>query len=184
MIAETKIRLFTVAADRMPRRKGCAMKIVYVAFFAAFFAMPVLAQSPQVKNNNAHNSKAVQEVIDFRNRYIKAEEDKDIEYLAKVFAHDFYALNAQGQLMDKPHLLENLKRTDRTFKLLNPRDTEVHFYGNVAILYEVVTVDGEDKGHHFGGEFRFVRVFAKQNGNWQVVLAQGSPLSAQTPESK
>ncbi len=158
------------------------MKTVHIAALAAFLAIPLLAQGQmsKVKNQN----KAVQEIIDFRNRYIEAEENKDIAYLDKIFADDFFALNPQGQLLDKPHMLENMKRTDRIFKVLNPRETQVHFYGNVAILSEHVTVDGEDKGRHFGGEFRFVRIFAKHRGNWQVVLAQGAPLPTQSTDAK
>jgi ketosteroid isomerase-like protein len=154
------------------------MKTAFLAALAVMLAMPSFAQAqqPQTKNND----KAVQEIIDFRNRYIEAEENKDVAYLDKIFADDFFALNPQGLLLDKPHMLENMKRADRVFKVVNPRETQVHFYGDVAILTEHVTVDGEDKGRHFGGEFRFVRVFAKQNGNWKVVLAQGVPLP---PES-
>jgi ketosteroid isomerase-like protein len=154
------------------------MKSVPIAALAALLAMPLLAQG-QMKNND----KAVQEIIDFRNRYIEAEENKDVAYLDKIFADDFFALNPQGQLLDKPHMLENMKRTDRVFKVLNPRETQVHFYGDVAILTEHVTVDGEDKGRHFGGEFRFVRVFAKQNGNWKVVMAQGAPIPEPATDS-
>jgi ketosteroid isomerase-like protein len=158
------------------------MKTAYIVALATFLAMPLLAQGQMAKVKN--NNKAVQEIIDFRNRYIEAEENKDIAYLDKIFADDFFALNPQGQLLDKPHMLENMKRTDRIFKVLNPRETQVHFYGNVAILSEHVTVDGEDKGRHFGGEFRFVRIFAKHRGNWQVVLAQGAPLPTQSTDAK
>ena len=154
------------------------MKTVPIAALAALLAMPLLAQD-QMKNND----KAVQEIVDFRNRYIEAEENKDVAYLDKIFADDFFALNPQGQLLDKPHMLQNMKRTDRVFKVLNPRETQVHFYGDVAILTEHVTVDGEDKGRHFGGEFRFVRVFAKQNGNWKVVMAQGAPIPQPATDS-
>jgi ketosteroid isomerase-like protein len=154
------------------------MKTVLIAALAALLAMPLLAQG-QMKNND----KAVQEIIDFRNRYIEAEENKDVAYLDKIFSDDFFALNPQGQLLDKPHMLENMKRTDRVFKVLNPRETQVHFYGDVAILTEHVPVDGEDKGRHFGGEFRFVRIFAKQNGNWKVVMAQGAPIPQPATDS-
>jgi ketosteroid isomerase-like protein len=158
--------------------KGSVMKIVPIAALAALLATPLLAPG-QTKSND----KAVQEIIDFRNRYLEAEENKDVAYLDKIFADDFFALNPQGQLLDKPHMLENMKRTDRVFKVLNPRETQVHFYGDVAILTEHVTVDGEDKGRHFGGEFRFVRIFAKQNGNWKVVMAQGAPLPQAAADS-
>lgn len=158
------------------------MKIAFLAAWAVLLAMPSFAQAQQPQTNN--NDKAVQEIIDFRNRYIEAEENKDVAYLDKIFADDFFALNPQGLLLDKPHMLENMKRVDRVFKVVNPRDTQVHFYGDVAILTEHVTVDGEDKGRHFGGEFRFVRVFAKQNGNWKVVLAQGAPLPPESTSSR
>jgi ketosteroid isomerase-like protein len=140
-----------------------------------FSALPLVAQT-QIANAK-NDSKAVQEIIDFRNHYIEAEENKDVTYLDKILVDDFFLLNPQGQLLDKSQQLANIKRSDRILKVLNPRDTQVHFYdnGNVAILSERVTVDVQEKGHHFGGEFRFVRVFVRQHGNWQVVLAQGSP---------
>jgi ketosteroid isomerase-like protein len=154
------------------------MKIARFALLAAFLAMPLVshAQMPVAKND-----KAAQEVIEFRNKYIEAEENRDMPFLDKILADDFFALNPQGKLLDKAQQLENLKRPDRTLKVLNPRETHVQFYGNgdVAILTEHVTVDGNDKGRPFGGEYRFLRVFAKQNGNWKVVLAQGSPMPEQ-----
>jgi ketosteroid isomerase-like protein len=127
------------------------------------------------------NDKAAQEVIEFRNRYIEAEENRDIAFLDKILADDFFALNPQGKLLNKSQQIENLKRPDRTLKVLNARETHVQFYanGDVAILTEHVTVDGKDKGVPFGGEYRFLRVFAKQNGSWKVVLAQSSPMPDQ-----
>jgi len=139
------------------------------------FATPLVVsgQTPAVKND-----KAIQEIVEFRNRYIEAEENRDMAFLETILADDFFALNPQGKLLNKRQQLENLKRPDRTLKVLNPRETHVQFYGDgkVAILTEHVTVDGNDKGKPFGGEYRFLRVFAKQNGEWKVVLAQGAPM--------
>jgi ketosteroid isomerase-like protein len=168
---------------RTNRRKEVVMKIARIAALAAFLAMPMLvqAQTPMAKND-----KAAEEVIEFRNRYIEAEENRDMPFLDKILADDFFALNPQGKLLDKAGQLENLKRPDRTLKVLNPRETHVQFYanGDVAILTEHVTVDGTDKGRPFGGEYRFLRVFAKQNGSWKVVLAQGSPMPEQPAAMK
>jgi len=159
------------------------MKIARIAVMTAFLAMPMLAhgQAPAAKND-----KAAQEVIAFRNRYIEAEENRDMAFLDKILADDFFALNPQGKLLNKAQQLENLKRPERTLKVLNPRETHVQFYGNgdVAVLTEHVTVDGHDNGKPFGGEYRFLRVFAKQNGNWKVVLAQGSPMPEQPAAAK
>ncbi|HEV2523385.1 MAG TPA: nuclear transport factor 2 family protein [Candidatus Acidoferrales bacterium] len=150
------------------------MRYARFGVIAAFLAMPLIAhaQTPAAKSYD----KAVQELIEFRNRFIEAEENRDMAYLDKALADEFFAMNPQGQLLDKAHQMENLKRPDRTLKVLNPRETQVHFYGDVAILTEHVTVDGMDKGRPFGGEYRFVRVFARKNGNWQAVMAQGAPI--------
>jgi ketosteroid isomerase-like protein len=159
------------------------MRIARVAVVAAFLAVPLLAhgQAPAAKND-----KAAQEVIEFRNRYIEAEENRDIAFLDKILADDFFALNPQGKLLNKSQQIENLKRPDRTLKVLNARETHVQFYanGDVAILTEHVTVDGKDKGVPFGGEYRFLRVFTRQNGSWKVVLAQSSPMPDQPPAQK
>ena len=163
---------------RTNRGKEALMKVTRIAALAVFLAMPILAhaQTPMAKSD-----KAAQEVIEFRNRYIEAEENRDVAFLDRILADDYFALNPQGKLLDKKGQLENLKRPDRTLKVLNPRETQVRFYagGQVAILTEHVTVDGQDKGRPFGGEYRFLRVFAKQDGKWKVVLAQGSPMPEQ-----
>jgi ketosteroid isomerase-like protein len=154
------------------------MKLARFALTLVMFAAPLTAfgQAAGTKDD-----KAAQELIAFRNRYIEAEENRDTAFLDKILADDFFALNPQGRLLNKQQQLENLKRPDRTLKVVNPRETQVRFYGDgkVAILTEHVTVDGMDKGKPFGGEYRFLRVFAKKDGEWKVVLAQGAPMPDQ-----
>jgi ketosteroid isomerase-like protein len=159
------------------------MKMFRIASIAVILAAPLVAHGQMAP---AKSDKAVREVVDFRNRYIEAEENRDMAFLDKILADDFFALNPQGKLLNKEQQLENLKRPDRTLKVLNPRETKVQFYGDgkVAILTEHVTVDGTDRGRPFGGEYRFLRVFAKQNGEWKVVLAQGSPMPEQPAAAK
>jgi len=163
------------------------MRIARIAALAVCLAAPLVAhaQMPAAKPSEK-NDKAAQEVIDFRNKYIEAEENRDVAYLDKILADDFFALNPQGKLLDKAGQLANLKRPDRTLKVSNARETHVQFYANgaVAVLTEHVTVDGRDKGVPFGGELRFLRVFAKQNGSWKVVLAQSSPMPDQPAAAK
>ncbi len=91
------------------------MRIARVAAVAAFLAMPLVAhgQAPMAKND-----KAAQEVIEFRNRYIEAEENRDTAFLDKILADHFFALNPQDQLLNKSQQIENLKRPDRTLKVL------------------------------------------------------------------
>jgi ketosteroid isomerase-like protein len=154
------------------------MRIARLSALVVLLVAPLAAHAQAGKDD-----KAVKEVVDFRNKYIEAEENRDVAYLDTILVYDFFALNPQGRLLNKAQQLENLKRPDRTLKVTNARDTHVQFYGNgsVAVLTEHVTVEGVDKGVPFGGELRFLRVFTKQNGQWKVVLAQSAPVpQAQT----
>ena len=90
------------------------MRIARIAALAVFLAAPLLAHAQMPA---ARNDKAVQEVVDFRNRYIEAEENRDVAFLDKILADDFFALNPQGKLLDKAGQLENLKRPDSTLKV-------------------------------------------------------------------
>ena len=65
------------------------MKIVRIAAITAFLAMPVFAQG---QTSMAKNDKAAQEVIAFRNKYIEAEENRDMAFLDKILADDFFGL--------------------------------------------------------------------------------------------
>jgi hypothetical protein len=74
------------------------MKIVRFFVLTALLALPLLAHAQASMDKN---EKAVQEIVAFRNRYIEAEENRDTEFLSKILADDFFALNPQGKLMNK-----------------------------------------------------------------------------------
>lgn len=140
----------------------------------------ISAMAPALAASDTNDDKVIQQIKDFRNRYLEAEEAKDIAFLQQALTDEFVAMNPQGQVLDKPHFLERIRDPERKFTVTDPRDIQVHLYGNrtVAVWTEHVTVSGGDHGRAFGGEFRFVRIFAKQQGKWQVVLAQGTALPA------
>ena len=148
---------------------------IRMAVLAGLIVVPLLVPAPAPSQGD---EKAMQEVKELRNKWMEAEESKNIPFLDQILADEFTAVNAQGQALDRSHFLARMQDPNRILHVLNPRETTLHIYGNgtVAVLTEHVTVDGTDKGKPFGGEFRFVRIFAKQNGEWKVILAQGTPL--------
>jgi ketosteroid isomerase-like protein len=122
------------------------------------------------------------QIRQLRDKWIEAEEEKDIPFLDKLLADDAVIGNSQGQILDKSQFLARMRAPDRILKVTNTRDLTVRIYGDAAILTEAITVDGTDKGKPFGGEFRFIRVFVLQKGGWHVVLGQGTPLKPPSAE--
>jgi ketosteroid isomerase-like protein len=151
-----------------------------MAALAGLIAVPLLVPAQAASQDD---EKAMQEVKELRNKWMEAEESKNVSFLQQILADEFTAVNAQGQTLDRAHFLERMQDPNRILHVRNPRESTLHIYGNgtVAVLTEHVTVSGTDKGKPFGGEFRFVRIFAKQGGTWKVVLAQGTGLP--TPSS-
>lgn len=150
-------------------RTGTLISASILAFVVSVFSnIQTFAAMPSEKD------KVAQEIKELRNRWIEAEETKNIPFLQDLLADDCVIGNSQGQVLDKSRFLERIRNPNRTLKLLNSRDIQVRLYGNVAILTEAITVDGRESGRPFGGDFRFIRVFVERRGKWRVVLGAGN----------
>jgi ketosteroid isomerase-like protein len=57
-------------------------------------------------------------------------------------------------------------------------DVKVRFYGDTAVVTFRAKIQGSRAGKDMSGEFREVRVFAKQSGAWRAVLAQRTRISS------
>jgi ketosteroid isomerase-like protein len=143
---------------------------------AVLVLLLVLFSMPSWTAPNRSDEKTSAEIKRLRDQWIEAEETKDIPFLEQLLADDVVIGNSQGQLLNKTQFLNRMRSPERTLKILNTRNVEVRLYGAVAILTEQVTIDGLDNGHPFGGEFRFIRIFAREHGRWRVVLGQGTPI--------
>lgn len=153
-----------------------------IAVGAAFTLLTVMPSSGSSKDGDARTT---QEIRNLRDRWVKAEETKDISFLRELLATDAVVGNSQGQVLDKEQFLKVHADPERTLKELKADDIQVHIYnGDAAVLTEHIIIDGNDHGKPFGGNFRFVRVFALQNGRWRVVLGQGTPITASHVSAK
>jgi ketosteroid isomerase-like protein len=140
-------------------------------------AFTLLAVMPSVGSSKDNDAKAIQEIRELRDRWIKAEETKDISFLRELLAPDAVVGNSQGQTLDKERFLKVHADPDRTLKEVSADDIQIHIYnGDAAVLTEHIVIDGNDHGKPFGGNYRFVRVFAREDGRWRVVLGQGTPI--------
>jgi hypothetical protein len=56
---------------------------------------------------------------------------------------------------------------------------KVQVYGNTAVATYRTTDKGKYKDFDISGQFRWIDVFVKQSGGWQVVATQGTKLMQQ-----
>ena len=103
-------------------------------------------------------------------KWLDAERTGDLEYLEKFFADSYVLVLANGQTYTKKEWLGILRGPERpTLLALEPRNIEVHIFGNVVILTDHTTIKGHDsKGNSMDGEYNVFRVVIKQDGNWRA----------------
>jgi len=126
----------------------------------------------------------VQELTKIKAEWSDAEKNRDIPYLDKLWADDAVFGTSLGTVVNKQQLIELIKGTDRTIDELKSDNIQVRVFGNTAIMTDHTTMRGTYKGAPFGGEYRYVRIFVKQGGEWRVELVQATPLKSQPVESK
>ena len=103
-------------------------------------------------------------------KWLDSERTGDLNYLEKFFADSYVLVLANGQSYTKKEWLGILRGPDRpTLLVLDPKNIEVHVFGNVAILTDHTTIKGHDsKGNSMDGEFNVFRVVIRKNGEWQA----------------
>ncbi|MGH9356603.1 MAG: nuclear transport factor 2 family protein [Terriglobia bacterium] len=125
-----------------------------------------------------------QQVTQLRNRWLEAERTRKPAVLEQVLAADCVVTTPQGAILDKTEMLKRTGNPSVKFDTLRSSDTHVQVYGDVAILTDHMTVNAHEGGRQIHGQFRFVRIFVKRQGNWRVVMAQGTRLPAAPKPSK
>jgi ketosteroid isomerase-like protein len=138
-----------------------------------------LIQAPSLKGDDV-----VQQLTKLKHQWAEAEDNRDTGFLERLLADDFEAGTAKGDVINKEQLIQRIKSPGRRIDEHHSDDIRVRVYGNVAVMTDHTTISGVDNGSRFGGEFRFVRIFVKQHGRWQAVLAQATPMKSDPAISK
>jgi ketosteroid isomerase-like protein len=132
---------------------------------ALSFAPPAFGQT---KSAEASDSEMDWGALD--HKWLDSERTGDLDYLEKFFADSYVLVLANGQTYTKKEWLGILRGPNRpTLLTLDPKNIEVHVFGNVAILTDHTTIKGHDsRGNSMDGEFNVFRVVIKQDGEWRA----------------
>lgn len=139
---------------------------------------------PCVVHCRAASESVVRELTALKEQLHKAERERNPDFLQQLYADELVAGTSQGDVLNKAQLLARVKSPDHSYDELHSDNVQIRVYGDVAVMTDHTTVKGTDKGRPFGGDFRFVRIFVKKHGKWQIVLIQGTPVRPEAVSSK
>lgn len=153
------------------------------SMFALLAAVGVaaLAQDPQTgaggEVTRADGSEQELKALEFQlnEAIVKA----DLDFFDRVFADDFTHTNHMGTFRTKAQWLANHKLGEKSpYTSFNTEDLAIRVYGDTAVVTGRSLPKGTNsKGEAITGQFRFLRVWVKRQGRWQVVAFEGTRIA-------
>ena len=100
----------------------------------------------------------------------------DMGFLERALHKDFVLTNSKGTIEDRAAYLANRKTGRIQYESKKSDELRVRVYANCAIVTGRDIEKGKDQKGAVEGQFRWTRVFLQQDGRWQLVTAQFSPV--------
>ena len=143
----------------MTRRR---MGAVVLSVFASFAIALGIAKSATPPDN------AKEEIIKVDEERNQALQKGDVATLDRIYTDDLVYSNATGVILTKAQHLADLKSRGLNFRSFKHEDVQVTVHGDTGFLTGISKSEVEFHGTVSGGSRRFLNVFTKKDGRWQV----------------
>jgi len=101
-----------------------------------------------------------------------------VDSLDQILADDFVMIEVMGGAeVTKPVFLEVLQSGQLKFDSIEARDSRVRLYQTTAVITGRTQMSGQSGGAPFSAASRYTHVYVKQQGDWRMVSAQGTPIA-------
>ena len=153
----------------------CAGLIVALAMSTAPTSAGVLrGASAQAGDSNAVIAALTRQA----DAWDKAIVRKDRAAIDANMADDFRSIDGTGTVETKPAFVDGLMDAKLTIDPYAVEDFDVRLFGDVALLSGRTKMTGRFDGKPFTSHYRYIDVYAKRNGRWQIVSVQITRLPA------
>ena len=120
----------------------------------------------------------VQQILKNRFReYTEALTKRDLAALDKIWAEGYTFTNGRGEFLTKKDRMENIKSGATQFDSISRGDEEIRVFGNTAVVTGRVVLKAIYSGKESSGPYRFINVWVKMQGRWQIVANQITPIA-------
>ena len=149
-------------------------RLLLIALLAFVSSTPALAQS-----------KAEREVLKLNKQYEEAIARRDASVHERLFASDYTYTPGNGNFMDRTEHMKFTKGGSAVVKSLRSENVLARIYGNTAVVTGIwVSVDSRGGRDFAERRIRYILVYHKKSGRWQIVAEQRTGVPAQAGETK
>lgn len=126
----------------------------------------------------------VWEVVQTEREWVEAHRQLDIAALERMMADEYKHIRADGVVVGKAEDLASYQTGDRYWDFAESDEYDIQLYGDTAVLigrWRARGVNGEER---FDYAARFISVYVKRDGRWQMVAAQSTPIAGEVAEEQ
>lgn len=120
---------------------------------------------------------AAAEVLAVEQRWTDAHLHSDVATIACLMASDYAKIEADGAVRGRDEVLATFEPGQRVWELAAGDDYDVRVYGNTAVVIGRWTARGVNHGHRFDYRARFLSVYVRRDGAWQIVAEQSTEIT-------
>ncbi|MBH9578892.1 nuclear transport factor 2 family protein [Inhella proteolytica] len=102
---------------------------------------------------------------------------KDRAAIEANMGADFRQIDGAGNLEDKASFVAGLLDPQLQIEPYTVEDFEIRLYGEVALLSGRTRMRGRYAGKAFESHYRYIDVYVRRNGIWQIVSVQISKIA-------
>ncbi len=103
---------------------------------------------------------------------------KDRHAIEANMAADFRQIDGHGNVETKASFVDDLMSPGLTIEPYTVDDLDVRLYGDTALLSGTTRMTGAYDGKPFESHYRYIDVYVKDKGRWQLVSVQITRLPA------
>jgi ketosteroid isomerase-like protein len=140
----------------------------------------VLTAGPADGRQAKHNRRLPnieKEITTLEARRIKALTEADIAALEPIFADDLTYTHASGWTQNKSEFIETIRSGKLRYLSIEPANEQVRSYGTTVVGTGRAVVKVRLEGKEETLQLRFIEVYVKRRGRWQMVAWQSTRLT-------
>ncbi|MDD3118830.1 MAG: nuclear transport factor 2 family protein [Victivallales bacterium] len=100
----------------------------------------------------------------------------DADRLAVLLADDLVFIGPDGGIATKAIDLACHRSGREKITAITPSDRRIQDFGSIAVVTVRIELQGTFDGNSLDGKYRYQRVWAERDGQWQVVAGSVSPI--------
>lgn len=118
--------------------------------------------------------RAIEELEDKRYEAMKR---ADREALEQLLADDLTYVHTSGRVETKSQFINSIESGEILYRSIDREDVQVRIYGSTAVVTGLANVNVELRGRVEHLRIRFIDVYVRQNGHWNMVAWQSTRLA-------